>query len=188
MKPNGRIAVTSLAVALLIGSVAVAATAVSGVRQARVDISPDPSTGLTTEQTIVRNRLLADNRPGALKHLYVIAPKSGRVLFYSTVRGKVTSGSKRISPGTTWGFYKCGQDNKDTCFDGFRVRAGGEEIRTKEVLGDDGTYGSSAPYIYWWDAKGGYHQHFLTEGQIIQISDQPLNVRSVVINAETRSN
>ena len=186
MKRNGKLALVSLAVALLLGGVALAATAVSGVRQARVDISPDPITGLTKEQSNVRDRLLEDNRPGSVKHLYVIAPRSGQVLLYSTVKGKVTSGSKRISPGKTWGFYKCGQDNKDTCFDGFRVRAAGQDLRTSEVLGDDGTYGSSAPYIYWWDAKGGYHQHFLTEGQIIQISDQPLRVKSAILNAEAR--
>lgn len=162
-----------------------AAAGISKVHQAQVTIKPDPVTGLTREQMNIRDRLFEDNRPGSVKHLYVIAPKSGQVLIYSTVKGKVTSGSKRISPSKTLGPYKCGKDNKDTCYDGFTVQAGNTRVITAEVLGDDGTYGSSAPYIYWWDARGGYHQHFLTEGQIIRISDQPLVVKSVVLNVET---
>lgn len=183
MKMKSTLALAILASALL-GGIGLAASAVSGVRQQTVHIRPDPVTGLTAEQLNVRDRLLTDNRPGSVKHIYVIAPKSGQVLLYSTVRGKVTSGSKRISPGKSLGFYKCGQDNKDTCFDGFTVRTAERQLRTTEVLGDDGTYGSSAPYIYWWDVRGAYHQHFLTEGQIIQISDQPLTVKSIVLNVE----
>ena len=53
-----------------------------------------------------------------------------------------------------------------------------------ELLGDDGTYGSSAEYIYWWDSKGVYHQHYLSGGQIVHISDQPLAVKSVILNME----
>lgn len=172
-----------LAGALALASGAALATgAVSGVRAIQVQIPTGWFSGLTREQQNVKDRLQNDNRVGAVKHLYVIAPKSGQVLLYSTVKGKVTSGSKRISPGKTLGFYKCGKD--DTCFDGFRVKTGNGYVRTTEVLGDDGSYGSSAPYIYWWDVRGVYHQHFLTDGQIIQISDQPLAVRSIVLNIE----
>lgn len=32
------------------------------------------------------------------------------------------------------------------------------------------------PYIFWWDFKGIYHQHFLTRGQNVHVSDQILRV------------
>jgi hypothetical protein len=52
------------------------------------------------------------------------------------------------------------------------------------VLQDDGTYGSSSEDIYWFDAAGRYHQHWFTGGQIIHLSDQPISVKSVVLNLE----
>lgn len=56
-------------------------------------------------------------------------------------------------------------------------------LTTNEVLEDDGTYGDSVPYIFWFDA-GVYHQHYVEGGQIIHISDQPLAVKSIVLNME----
>jgi hypothetical protein len=49
---------------------------------------------------------------------------------------------------------------------------------------DDGTFGDSDPYIFWWDSKGIYHQHFMTGGQIMHISSQPMPVKSITINME----
>lgn len=142
----------------------------SGVKKATVHVNTDPNTGLTVEQRNVRDRLVEDNKPGAVKHLYIIAPESGQVLIYSTVRGKVTSSGKRLSPGTT---------NSSQA-----VQIGSERHYTNEVLSDDGTYGSSVEYIFWWDAQGRYHQHFFTGGQIIHVSNYPLTVNSVILNME----
>jgi len=52
------------------------------------------------------------------------------------------------------------------------------------VLQDDGTYGSSIEYLFWWDVQGRYHQQFVTGGEIIHISDQPIPVKSITINME----
>jgi hypothetical protein len=147
----------------------------SGVAKAEVKV-PIGSDGLTAEQRNVRDRLVADNKPGAIKHLYVISPYSGQVILYSTVKGKVTSGGKRLTPNTIAAGY--GQ------WPGFAVKIGDDSMVTTEVLQDDGTYGSSGEYLYWWDVRGAYHQHYLTGGQIITISDQPLPVKSVTINIE----
>lgn len=143
----------------------------SGVAATTVSV-PVQSNGLTVEQENVRNRLVMDNKPGAIKHLYVISAFSGDVLLYSTVRGKVTSSGKRLAPSTiaSSGTY------------GFRVPALGDNAYTYEVLQDDGTYGTSIEYLYWWDAKGVYHQHYVSGGQIVHISDQPLRVAKVLIN------
>ena len=129
------------------------------------------SDGLTVEQRNIKDRIKMDNTPGSIKHLYVISAYSGQVLIYSTVRGKVTSSGKRVSPTQSAGT-------------GFSVPIGSGTMVTNEVLQDDGTYGSSTEYLYWWDSKGTYHQHYVQGGQILHISDQPMAVKSVVINME----
>jgi hypothetical protein len=144
----------------------------SGVQKATVQVDVDPNTHMTVEQENVANRLKMDNKPGSVKHLYIISPETGQVLLYSTVKGKVTSSGKRLSPRTV---------NSN---DAFKVRIGDESHYTSEVLEDDGTYGSSVDYIFWWDAQGRYHQHFFTGGQIIHISDYPIAVKNVVLNLE----
>jgi len=69
----------------------------SGVKQRRIDVQTNAQ-GVTAEQSNVGNRLLEDNKPGSIKHLYIISAYSGQVLIYSTVKGKVTSGSVLICP------------------------------------------------------------------------------------------
>lgn len=148
----------------------------SGLSKAEVRVQPG-SDGLSVEQRNVRDRLVADNKPGSIKHLYVISAYSGQVLIYSTVRGKVTSSGKRLTPDSV-------SEVRESSSHGFAIDIGGDRVWTQEVLGDDGTYGNSVPYIYWFDAKGAYHQHYVEGGQIIHISDQPLAVKAVVLNME----
>jgi len=152
----------------------------SGVKRQIVRVQTQ-SDGMTMEQGNIAERLKRDNQPGSVKHLYVISAYSGQVLIYSTVRGKVTSSGKRLSPSTVTtgqisqsGRYAIGQE----------VSIGGETFITSEVIQDDGTYGSSAEYLFWVDAAGVYHQHYVSGGQILHISDQPIQVKSVVINME----
>lgn len=137
----------------------------------KVQKGPD---GLTIEQRNINDRLKMDNIPGSIKHLYVISAYSGQVLIYSTVRGKVTSSGKRLTPTSTNG-------------GGFSFKVGSLDASTNEILGDDGTYGPSVEYLYWWDTKGIYHQHYVQGGQILHISDQPLAVKSIVLNMELDS-
>jgi len=150
----------------------------SGVTKASVTV-PIGADGLTAEQRNVHDRLLADNKVGAIKHLYVISAYSGQVILYSTVKGKVTSGNKRLTPATV-----LAQDPYQAATRGMHINIAGQDYITPEVLGDDGTYGTSGDYLYWWDVRGAYHQHYLTGGQIIHISDQPLPVKSITINIE----
>lgn len=147
----------------------------SGVTKAEVKVPVGPD-NLTAEQRNVRDRLLKDNEPGAIKHLYVISAYSGQVLIYSTVRGKVTSGGKRLTPSEVASLSNEGSF--------IPVSIAGYEYRTKEVLGDDGAYGSSGDYIFWFGSNGSYHQHYLSGGQIVHVSDQPLSVKGVVVNME----
>ena len=151
-------------------------TAASGIERVAISV-PKQSNGLTIEQQNVADRLATDNLPGSIKHLYVISAMSGDVLMYSTVRGKVTSSGKRLSPYQTTG-GQVAMPGREAI--GFSMN--GERFLTNEILQDDGTYGSSVPYLYWWDAQGRYHQHYVAGGQILHISDQPIMVGRVVLN------
>ena len=148
----------------------------SGVKKTTVQVPTNPE-GLTTEQQNIRERLLHDNKPGSVKHLYVISAYSGQVIIYSTVRGKVTSGGKRLTP-TSVVVGSSGEYKRS----GFSTDFG--DSVTDEVIQDDGTYGSSSDYLYWWDTKGVYHQHYVSGGQIVHVSNQPLAVKGIIINME----
>ena len=148
----------------------------SGATKLTVKVSKNAD-GTTNEQSNIRDRLSQDNQPGAIKHLYVLSAYSGQVLIYSTVKGKVTSSGKRLTPTTV--AVVGGQYNSK---DGFPT--GIHNTETGEVLQDDGTYGHSIDYLYWWDTKGVYHQHYIQGGQILHIASEPIAVKSVVINME----
>lgn len=148
----------------------------SGVKKAEVRVQTDAN-GHTTEQNNIGQRLVEDNKPGTIKHFYIISAYSGQVILYSTVRGKVTSSGKRLTPTTVTN--NC---NGGGC--GIPVAIGDYTGTTNEVLQDDGAYGTSDPYIYWWDTKGQYYQYYITGGVLPILSDKPLAVKSVIINME----
>lgn len=148
----------------------------SGVHKAETKVETN-ARGHTVEQENIVERLKRDNQPGSIKHLYIISAYSGQVIIYSTVKGKVTSGGKRLTPTTVNG---SGSDVSYT----IPVEIGGRQRYTTEVLQDDGTYGHSVDYLYWFDTRDIYHQHYVSGGQIVHISDQPLAVKSVIINME----
>lgn len=153
----------------------------SGIKKATVKVPTNPD-GLTTEQQNIRERLVQDNAPGAVKHLYVISAYSGQVIIYSTVRGKVTSGGKRLTPTSVTKARENGATG--IMYEGFLIDIGGTIAVTGEVLQDDGTYGSSAEYLFWWDTKGIYHQHYVSGGQILHVSSEPLVVKGIIINMQ----
>lgn len=153
----------------------------SGIKKASVKVPTNPN-GLTTEQMNIRDRLIIDNKPGSIKHLYVISAYSGQVLIYSTVRGKVTSSGKRLQPTSI--VVNQGNTSSDAGPGFTFVQRAGQDIVTDEVVQDDGTFGHSIDYLYWWDAKGVYHQHYVSGGQILHISSEPVAVKNVVINLE----
>jgi hypothetical protein len=151
----------------------------SNVKKATVEVETNKN-GHTTEQANIIERYHRDNKVGSLKHLYVISAYSGQVILYSTVDGKVTSSGKRLSPTTVQAQQQDGHGGEW----GFPVNIGGEKHWTAEVLQDDGTYGSSSEYIYWFDSRKVFHTHYISGGQIVHISDEPIAVKSVVLNLE----
>ena len=140
----------------------------SGVKKASVKIKTGAD-GLSVEQRNVKERIKRDNDIGSYKHLYVVSAYSGDVILYSTVKGKVTSSGKRLT-------------NTHKQYKGYG--GGYNKSDVMPAIQDDGTYGSSVPYIYWFDSKGVYHQHYVSGGQIVHVADAPISVPKVIINME----
>ena len=154
----------------------------SGVKKARVTVKTNER-GLTVEQENIGQRLNEENEVGNMRHLYIISAYSGDVILYSPVKGKVTSSGKRLSPYTV-AAGRAGRGNNSPEPYGIPVSIGGKVHRTPEVLQDDGTYGHSIPYLYWWDTKGVYHKHYVSGGQIPHVTSQPMIVPKVILNVE----
>jgi len=148
----------------------------SGAKMATTGSIQTNTNGHTIEQQNIADRIQADNKVGAIKHLYLISSVSGQTLLYSTVKGKVTSSGKRLTPADMIPYVTDGST--------MSVEVNGKYYLTNTMPNEDGTYGSSAEYIYWWDAKGVYHQQY-TQGAIIHISDQPLTIKGAIINMES---
>lgn len=155
----------------------------SGVKKVTPAVNVQAN-GLTVEQNNIARRTALENKPGAFKHLYVISAYSGQCLIYSTVDGKVTSSGKRLSPYSVAASPNQYNGDYGRAFDGMQVNIGGATKITTEVLQDDGTYGSSIPYLYWFDVHGRYHQHYVEGGQIVHVSDEPIPMKNIIMNFE----
>lgn len=141
----------------------------SGVTKATTKIKTNPD-GTTVEQKNIIERLKRDNDIGSIKHLYVISSYTGDVLQYSTVKGKVTSGGKRLSPKTVNG-------NGNSIGYSNTVNLNGTTYTTDEVLDDGGAYGDSGNYLFWFDTQGNYHQYYPSGGTYLEICDRPLRIK-----------
>jgi len=153
--------------------------ATTGVKKVTAKVNTQ-SNGLTVEQENVKRRIEQENTPGSTKHLYIVSAYSGEIILYSPVKGKVTSSGKRLTPyEVAAGSFGYGQYS--TANDGIPVNIGGTNQLTSEVLQDDGTYGSSTEYLYWWDLNDVFHQQYVTGGMIVHISDQPQEFGTVTL-------
>lgn len=151
----------------------------SGVSQTSVRIETETN-GLTVEQNNIANRLKMDNRPGSIKHLYLLSPFSGRQIFYSTVRGKISSSGKRLTPKTVnWNMNSMSIPNDQ----GVPVTINGRTAATSEMIQDDGTYGDSSEYLYFWNETDQYFQLYVG-GLTVVVSDKPTTFQDVVIRNE----
>lgn len=150
----------------------------SGVTRKIVTIKTDAS-GNSIEQRLVAMRLARDNEAGTFKYVYVINAYTGNVMYQSMAVGKVVSSAKRLSPATV----AAGDGNYGY---GMPIDIAGEIYRTGETLSDDGTYGSSSPYLYWFDPSGNYHQVYASS-VYLHVSSSPLVIRNSVLTMEVDS-
>jgi hypothetical protein len=101
-----------------------------------------PEFNYSIERENIAKRLETTNNPNLLQWIYPMS--AGRVIGRFPVRGKITSGSKRLTSTQMKVKIDGGEWNQDTFV---------------EAPDEMGAYGSSDPYVFWFDPSGQYHQH-----------------------------
>ncbi len=110
----------------------------------------------------IKKRIELTANPGAIGFI-VLMNQAGQPILYTSVRGKVSSSSKRL---TTPDRMYC---NSTHC-----------AIRT--APSDEGTWGSSDSYIYFWTTDGQYMQwsgNYLYSDKPFRIRVEPLVINQV---------
>lgn len=117
------------------------------------------------QNNIVRRQTMVGD--AGLTGYITLISSAGVPILYTSVAGKTTSGGKRLTK--TWG----------------RVGSSSYGYNVVAASSNDGTYGSSNPYQYWWDTSGRYYQW---NGEYL-FTDQPVRLRiePLVILMETKT-
>lgn len=114
----------------------------------------------------IKRRLTLTSNPGAIGFV-VLLNQAGQPILYASVKGKITSSGKRLTaPVKDWGegMNSIPLGTLDT------------------APSDEGTWGSSDPYIYFWDTNGVYHQwagSYLYSDKPIRLRVEPLVISAV---------
>jgi len=106
----------------------------------------------------IKKRLELTSNPNLLG--FVVLFLDNQPIAYYSVKGKVTSGSKRLTPSAEVN-YRSGGTN------------GNLVAAVTPTPSDEGTFGSSSEYIYFWTTEGRYIQW---DGKYLY-SDQPIRLR-----------
>lgn len=127
--------------------------------------APIPQLNDSLERKNISKRLTTFSDPNKVSYIYLV--NFGRVMSFYTIKGKVTSGSKRLT--STQRFVSCDTGEYD----------GDCQTESPEL---DGTYGTSAPYIYFWTTDNVYVQwsgDYMLVDQPLQLTSQPELTRVV---------
>lgn len=110
----------------------------------------------------IKRRLELTSKVGLVGYV-VLFNEMGQPVMYTTVKGKITSGSKRLTR----------PDVRD---------CGGSNCVARQASSDEGTYGSSNPYVFFWTQSDQYVQW---SGNYLY-SDKPIRLRQepVVIDVQ----
>lgn len=115
------------------------------------------------ERANISKRLTSFQDPAKVSYIYLTS--YGHIMAFYTVKGKVTSGGKRLTPSI--GDTGCGYQNPCTA---------------TELPELDGTYGTSGQYIFFWTTDGTYVQwngEYMLSDNPLQLNETPAMVRSV---------
>lgn len=113
----------------------------------------------------IKRRLELTADPGKLGYI-VLFNETGQPILYEGVKGKVTSGSKRLTQPEQ------------------RIASMSDIIVSSPS--DEGTYGSSNPYIFYWNMDGVYRQwsgHYLYSDQPTRLRIEPLVITGPITAA-----
>ncbi len=108
----------------------------------------------------IKKRLELTANPGLLGYI-VLINGTGQVVMYTGVQGKVTSGGKRLTPTD-------------------RIESGyNDGLIARPASSDEGTYGTSGEYVYFWTPAGQYIQWsgtYLYSDKPFRLSTEPIAV------------
>lgn len=139
----------------------------SGLAMQSVILGPVKD-GMSLEQWNIKQRYIHDNKPDAIKYVYLVGPNGG-VTQHFVISGKVTSSGKRLTPRSVAAYGGGGYSTS-----GIMVSLGTKKYETNEVIEDDGTFGDSIPYVYMWTTKGNFVQVIPMGAFLMYISDMQL--------------
>lgn len=109
----------------------------------------------------IKRRLELTSNPGQIGFV-LLMNEMGQPVMYASVKGKITSGGKRLTaPIKEWSIY-------------------GNNNALGEAPSDEGTWGHSGEYVYFWTVDGQYIQW---NGKYLY-SDKPFRtkIEPVVVN------
>ena len=113
----------------------------------------------------IKKRLELTSNPGQIGFVLLLN-EMGKPVMYASVKGKITSGGKRLTPPWQKVRLDCGQYCSEDIAEG---------------PSDEGTYGSSNPYVFFWTTDGQYFQwagKYLYSDKPFRISDPTIVILS----------
>lgn len=130
---------------------------------------PLPELDNSLERLNIKKRLETFDEPNKVSYIYLI--NYGKIMAFYTIKGKVTSGNKRLTSSMkqVTEHVDCGQ-------------YGCDNVSVMEAPELDGSYGSSAPYIYFWTTENAYVQwssDYMLVDQPLKLSSQPELIREI---------
>lgn len=137
---------------------------------------PLPQLSNSLERANISKRLTTFDDPAKISYIYLTS--YGKVMAFYTVKGKVTSGTKRLT-NPQRAIDDCGGLINLDGGDGWGCTSSTVTVDSPEL---DGTYGSSGNYIYFWTTDGTYVQwsgEYMLADQPLQLTTQPELVRAV---------
>jgi hypothetical protein len=161
--------------------IAIALVTTSALLLAGCDVNPQPNPAKTAqaekaaeaansinfsenaEIDNIKARLELTSNPGQIGFVLLLN-EMGKPVMYTSVKGKITSGAKRLTPPQE---VKC-------------LEVAGQVGCSQQMVdspSDEGTYGSSNPYIFFWTADGQYIQW---SGKYLY-SDKPFRIEDPTI-------
>lgn len=114
----------------------------------------------------IKRRLELTSNPGQIGFVLLLN-EMGKPVMYASVKGKITSGQKRLTTPQEVRHADCGQYSCDQLI---------------EAPSDEGTYGSSGPYVFFWTTDG---QYFQWAGKYLY-SDKPFRISDPTIVVLTK--
>jgi len=116
----------------------------------------------------IQARLKLTSNPGLLGYI-VLLNETGQPVMYEAVKGKITSGAKRLNAS----------DKLSTAGNG----SGGYNMAVRSAPSDEGTFGQSGEYIFYFTQNGEYRQwngKYLYSDQPFRLSVQPLIISATI--------